>query len=158
MEARKRKSDGAISSKSLNNQIKARTMLDVLIETGRISPKEIFVKMYGPDKSAVNASRDIMKPEVFKEFYNLLSIDKKAMDKLGPDTVVRDILNDMHKLDLLIESPGVETAEVKNLVAAKTAKQKLLGSYLGIWNAEKQEDADRSDPNALFKRSQNLLN
>lgn len=142
--------------KTLTIKRKALTLLEVLKETGRINMKEAHRRHYPNQNEAshsANAANDMMTPEVYEKFIKLLRVDDDAIAKLGPETVIKDILDDIHKLNLLIEAPDVNRDEVAKLINAKTNKQKLLGSYLSIWNQDKSVDTKDSDPDFLFGKS-----
>ena len=96
-------------------------------------------------------SKDLSRPEVYAEFIRLLRCDEEAVKKLNPSKIVQNVLSDLTMIDKMLESEELSVEETNKLLNTKSIKQKLLGSYLGIWNAEKEQEKERSDPDEIFR-------
>lgn len=139
--------------KTVYKRYVAKTLLDVLRSTGKLTFVEAH-EITHPNQSKAshqaNAVRDLCKPEFMAEFYKLLRMDDKAIAKFGPKDLVTNILNDMHQFDTLMQAPDLSIEEFAKLQNAKTAKQKMMGSIHGIFNAEKLPDKEETDPDKLW--------
>lgn len=145
--------------KKFTNTLKAKTMLDVLRETGELQLKEAYLRLH-PEcapSSVCNATRDFVTPDVYAEFIRMLRADNKSVENLDNSKIISSILSDIELIDKMLESDRLSVDDIGKLINTKTAKQKLLGSFLGIWNAEKETVKDSADPDKLFQQGTNLL-
>lgn len=156
---------GEIMSRTqdFKDKIKGRTLYDVLMRTGRLEMKEVhencpLYKNQTKISHKVNAARDMLTDGAIEEFQKLLRKNKIDVESLEGSDVILSILNDLANLDLLIEDPDITTAEMQKLIKAKTEKQKLLGSFKGIWNADRPQEKKKSDPMDIFNRNAGIMN
>lgn len=144
------------SVKRMKTKLKAMTILEVLKETGKFNLAESHRRFYPnqkPENAHFKAKRCMWTPEVYDEFVRLLRADKETCKKFGAEDLVADILGDLKKIEIMLENPELKSEEMSKLINAKSTKQKLLGSYLGIWNADKPQENTESDPDEIFKSS-----
>jgi hypothetical protein len=129
------------------------TLLEVLKDQGKINLTETRHRLYPEASHETNDAHcsEIMTEEVFEEFCKLLKVDDKAVEKLGPADIIKDILNDIHVANLCIQSPNTTMEDTQKFMSIKTAKQKLLGQYLGIFKEDKSDKPSESNPDELFR-------
>jgi hypothetical protein len=136
----------------LKSKVIALTMLDVFKSTGKINMTEVSKRLKpNVSEDTHNAHGfEMLDDEVIRQFSKLMKCDDAAVSKLNADFVLRDILNDIHVANQMIESPGAMLEDVQKFMNIKTAKQKLLASYLGMLQGE-EKPAEDKNPDNIFK-------
>lgn len=136
----------------LKSKVIAITMLDVFKSTGKINMTEVSrqLKPNITEESHQANGYQMLTDEVLKQFTKLMRCDDKAVENLNADFVLKDILNDIQVANQMIESPAATLEDVQKFMNIKTAKQKLLASYLGMLQGEDKPKDDKS-PEDIFK-------
>lgn len=134
---------------------RAKTLLEIVKETGVLNLTEAHRRCFkGQTERShkFNSTRDIGTPEIMAEFTRLLNADDKAVAKLKPDDIIKELLSDLNRINVMIDGGDLGPEDLARYLRLKDGKIKLLGSKLGMWNADKAEDVESSDPNKLFER------
>jgi hypothetical protein len=131
----------------------AANMLEVLKETGKINMTEVHrrVSPNTADESHNANGYQLLTEDVLEVFFKLIRVDDKSIANLGVGDVIGSILSDLKKLDLMMESPTIGAEDLARLANVKTAKQRLLGAYLGIFKEDRKNEVPESNPDELFK-------
>lgn len=134
---------------------RAKTLLEVVKETGVLNITEGHRRCFKnqTEKShSVNAGRDMATSEIMEEFTRLLNADDKAVSRLKPDDIVKELLNDLNRINTMIEGGELGPEDLAKFLRLKDAKLKLLGMKLGMWQEDKPQDVDNTNPDKLFER------
>jgi hypothetical protein len=147
------------SKKALKTRLVAKTMLDVLIATGRINMKKVRAQLYPDAADSTNDAHGwkLLTPEVREEFLRVMQADEGAVAKLDRDGVIKGILDDLQVCDRIIQTPDVDIETVIRTMNTKSVKQKLQCQILGILGADREQEKEETDPDAIFQRNRRLL-
>lgn len=140
----------------LNNVRKAMKIVEVIKETGSMNLTEAHRRYYPKDSRPKTNCGRMMNEDIMDVLFRMLHADDEALAKLGAGDVVKDIITDINRINVLLDN-ATETDEVAKLLSVKTHKQKMLGAFLGIWKADKIAPVKESDPDAIFEKNRNRL-
>ena len=135
-------------------RFKAMTLFEVLKERGTINLTEAHRRMYTNQTEASHhgsSFRDMATPEVMDALARMLRADDASVEKLKANDIVKDILTDINRLNVLLENDELDAEGITKVINAKNIKHKLLGSYLGMWQMDKTPDKPETNPDDLFR-------
>lgn len=133
--------------RKLRDKQKGFFIAQVLRDTGRLDLTEAHRRMYPnmSDASHKANSRDMVTEGSMKELDKLLHVtDTELLKKIKPEVIAQDILNDLAKLNELLNSGQILIEDAVKVLNAKGVKQKLLGSIIGMWKAEAPVEREKT--------------
>jgi len=142
------------NTRRLKIMIKAKTLRDVFLETHKVDIKEAY-RRYRPNNSPkcadTNSYRDF-DSHVLEEFAKMIRVDDKAIKQLKNNRVLKEILEDLNRINAFLESGACTIEETVKLTAAKDSKLKMLGSFKGMWKGEQENKGQGENSQELYDK------
>lgn len=140
--------------KRLIYKLKAKTILDVYKATGLIDLKEAHRRFYKNQAESSHNGSNVARDfdiYVMQEFEKLIRIDKEALKRIDNDTILKELMQDLNRLNMLLQSGDLTPDEVVKVTNAKNDKLKMLGMAKGTWDrgAKKPDDGMRDGYSVL---------
>lgn len=127
---------------------KAKAVADVFAETGVINLTEAHRRIYpgqSPESHDKNAPRDMKGIE--GELSSFLSVkDKDILKKITPEVIIQGISNGVKELEKILSASNNDGTKEISIKAMNSLREqyKLLGQFLGIWQADKPQVSPES--------------
>jgi len=135
---------------------KAKTLYQVFLATGKIDKKEAL-RRFKPKVSS-NHAHEVAEREfdemVMAKFAELIKVQDKDLKRLtSTDRILKELCEDINRLNLMLESNEITADEAVKIIKAKTDHLKLLGLSQGAWKKEGEGDDKPKEPHKdLFGR------
>lgn len=142
----------ALKPKQVKFRLQAKTLFDIFRETGKLNLSEGVRRCYPNQKNPDEYVEHLGRPEVMEEFCKLVRIDEKAISSLKCEDILKDLMEDVKRLNMLLDSGAITTEEMIKVINAKGSTNKLLGMFLGMWKQDKPQAADEESADEVWKQ------
>lgn len=149
---KKKRHGNALTVEQVKDKLKAKTLFTIFKETGKLNLTEGVRRFYPNQKNPNEYVEYMGKPEIMEEFCKLVRVDESAVKNLKSDKIIQDLLEDVNRLNLLLDSGEISPDEVVKIINAKSGTNKLLGMFLGMWKQDKPQQTDQDSPDELWNK------